>query len=64
MSRICATNFQKDGRRKMISKLIEAIENLSCSSEEDEGAVRRSGVDQDKWSETKVRFMRKYGHIE
>ncbi|WEL38494.1 hypothetical protein PFJ87_04g01700 [Encephalitozoon hellem] len=64
MSQPYSGDFRRNSRRMLFDRLIEAIENLSDTVKEGGlGAVCKGSLDEDKWSDTKIKFMRKYGHI-
>ncbi|AHL30095.1 uncharacterized protein Eint_041445 [Encephalitozoon intestinalis ATCC 50506] len=64
MSRTHTLEIPKNNRKRLINRLIEAIESLSCNEMEEHGdVIHISGFKQDEWSETKMKFMRKYGHM-
>lgn len=64
MSHLYSGDFRRNSRRILLDRLIEAIEGLSNSiKKEDTGIVCEGNLDEDKWSDAKIRFMKKYGHM-
>ena len=62
MSQVGGEDLQRASKRELILRLIRTIEGLSCEEEEN-AAAAHGGIAQDRWSETKMKFMRKYGHM-
>ncbi|KHN69994.1 hypothetical protein CWI42_041930 [Ordospora colligata] len=63
MGNACGQNNQPNINKRIFTRLIEAIESLSC--DQDKASIQQDNSNKvhEKWSEEKIQFMRKYGHM-
>ncbi|KAH9411552.1 hypothetical protein HK407_04g06540 [Ordospora pajunii] len=63
MENACGQNNPPNSNKRIFTRLMEAIENLSCN--DGKVGMQQDGCNKiyEKWSEEKIQFMRKYGHM-